>query len=235
MRFASALALAVCILAGMATAAPPRARAQALPTFDVSPTSGPIGTEISVSGVCTNQEVRMFFQRVSDDVVFAADVFPVDDVGNWSGVIVVPSEAMGGGEPTTPGIYELRGDCRSPTDPTLNYFYEFVPFEVTADGDGGAGTDPVVEIVEALPPTSLRSTGPGTRTAMLSILADAESAIASGDVNSALRLLRNVQRHTDGCGTQPDRNDWVTDCDAQAALASTLDALIGELEVAAGM
>lgn len=229
MRFASALALAGCILVGIAAAVPLGAHAQALPTFEVSPTSGPIGTEISVSGVCTNDEVRMFFQRVSDGMVFAADVFPVDDVGNWSGVIVVPSEVMGGGEPTTPGIYDLRGDCRSPTDPTLNYFYEFVPFEVTADG---AGVAPVVEIVEALPPTSLRSAGPGIRTAMLSILFNAESAISSGDVESALGLLRNVRRHTDGCGTQPDRNDWVTSCDAQAALGSMLDTLIGELEAA---
>ncbi len=64
---------------------------------------------------------------------------------------------------------------------------------------------------------------------MLSILADTEAAITAGDSGAALDLLRNLRRHTDGCGATPDRNDWVRTCPAQQTLVPPIDDLVASL------
>jgi len=64
---------------------------------------------------------------------------------------------------------------------------------------------------------------------MLSRLEDIEASIAAGDISGAIRALRNLRRTVDGCGSSPDRNDWIEDCTAQVQIRDLIDLLITNL------
>ena len=38
----------------------------------------------------------------------------------------------------------------------------------------------------------------------------------------ALRLLDSLDAHVDGCGTEPDRDDWIVDCASQSGFRELL-------------
>jgi outer membrane protein assembly factor BamB len=89
-------------------------------------------------------------------------------------------------------------------------------------------TDVVAEAVTELGDEDFAATG--HRVAILSMLADAEALIADVDVDGAVRLLRNLRRRIDGCGEQPDRNDWIVRCAAQVEIRSKVDLLVETLQ-----
>jgi hypothetical protein len=106
------------------------------------------------------------------------------------------------------------------------------PLDPDSDGDGipdGSDVEWIQHVVDGLPVSAFRSAAPGLRISILSFLDDAEKAVAKGDEGRALRILSELRRHLDGCGTAPDNNDWVTDCDAQHDLRAFVDLLIANV------
>lgn len=106
------------------------------------------------------------------------------------------------------------------------------PLDPDSDGDGlpdGSDPDTAGGVVTGLPDEAFAA--PGHRSAILSILDDAEAMIAGGDVAGAISLLENLRRKVDGCetGGGPDRNDWIVDCAAQAAVRDAIDRLLAAL------
>jgi len=108
------------------------------------------------------------------------------------------------------------------------------PTDPDSDDDGIVdGSDPsiIIDAVMALPIGVFANSGDpeGQRNAMLSRLEDIEASIAAGDISGAIRALRNLRRTVDGCGSSPDRNDWIEDCTAQVQIRDLIDLLITNL------
>lgn len=105
------------------------------------------------------------------------------------------------------------------------------PLDPDSDGDGipdGSDPDTLAAVVTGLPDEAFGA--PGHRTAVLSILDDAEAMIAAGDIEGAISLLGNLRRKVDGCGSFPDRNDWIVDCVAQLEVREAIDRSLASLE-----
>jgi len=107
------------------------------------------------------------------------------------------------------------------------------PLDPDSDDDGipdGEDVEFLENTLAALPPEVFRSTtGPGSRTAIMSLLKVVEARVAVGDVATALRQLSNLRSHLDGCGAIPDGNDWIVECAAQTQVRELLDLLIANL------
>jgi hypothetical protein len=71
--------------------------------------------------------------------------------------------------------------------------------------------------------------GTGTKQAILSILNAVESAALSGHVDRAIKMLGDLRKHLDGCGSVPDETDWILNCPDQTAVRSLLDLLMANL------
>jgi len=72
----------------------------------------------------------------------------------------------------------------------------------------------------------------GHRAAILAQLKAIEKSIANGNITSARHKLDNLIRHSDGCtaeSTQPGKNDWFAQCDAQQQCNRQLDFLRTQL------
>jgi hypothetical protein len=105
------------------------AGAQELLPISVEPTSGPVGTEVTVSGAdCLNEaglgevEVYLFFEDEEEPAVF-----PVDEVledGSWSLVLASTVE-------DAPGLYSFTATCFVPGSDEVIADYEFADFELT--------------------------------------------------------------------------------------------------------
>jgi Tol biopolymer transport system component len=106
------------------------------------------------------------------------------------------------------------------------------PLSSDSDGDGipdARDVEAVQAAVRSLPIAAFQPPGGGTQNAIINILDDVEARIAAGEIDEALSLLRDLRRHLDGCGTRPDRNDWIVDCTAQVAVRALVDMLIADL------
>jgi len=130
------------------------------------------------------------------------------------------------------------------------------PLDPDTDGDGlddgvevDLGTDPTDPdsdddgIPDAIDPSVLteavaglplgvfsNSADPlGQRNAMQNRIAGIEEQIAAGDHEGAIQALQDLRRTVDGCGSEPDRNDWITDCSAQVEVREIIDLLITNL------
>ncbi len=112
------------------------------------------------------------------------------------------------------------------------------PLDPDSDGDGisdGSDPDGVAAVVSALPLGSFGSASDprGTRSALLNRLAEIEELILAGEIEMALRELRNLRRRADGCdgspGEAPDSNDWITGCAAQRPVQVAIDVLVANL------
>ena len=58
-----------------------------------------------------------------------------------------------------------------------------------------------------------------------------EDKIADGDFTQAINELENdIRKKMDGCGTSSDKNDWITDCDAQFEVRPLIDDVILDLK-----
>jgi hypothetical protein len=117
-------------------------------------------------------------------------------------------------------------------DDGLEMAYGTDPGSADTDGDGlldGQDVDFVQNAVGALPISEFRPPGQGTRKAILKTLDDVERRLLAGDENGAIKLLRQLRVHLDGCGTAPDGNDWIVDCPDQTQVRALVDLLIANI------
>jgi hypothetical protein len=104
------------------------------------------------------------------------------------------------------------------------------PLNPDTDGDGipdGADPDVLSGLLDTLPDGAFQPSG--HRSALQSRLANIQQSIADGDAEAAIRQLRNLRRHVDGCGSTADGNDWVIDCAAQLSVRHLIDTMITSL------
>ena len=106
------------------------------------------------------------------------------------------------------------------------------PLDPDSDDDGipdGSDPDSLAAILASIPDASFK--GGGHRNAIENRLEQVEASILAGDVEDAVRELRNLRRKVDGCESgAPDTDDWVLDCADQDALRTVIDLLIANLE-----
>lgn len=114
------------------------------------------------------------------------------------------------------------------------------PFRLDPDSDGdgipdGSDPDSLAAAVRALDPGVFSNRGDpmGQRNAILSILRDIQEDINNGDIDQAIRALRNLLRRVDGCvspvGTSPQHDDWITNCEAQLEIRRLINVLVTNL------
>jgi hypothetical protein len=104
------------------------------------------------------------------------------------------------------------------------------PLNPDSDGDGipdGQDSQFIRNALYQLPTSAFRARG--ARQAMTVRLAAIERRIAKGDPQHAIRLLDNLRRRLDGCGTSPGRNDWIVLCRSQISFRGLIDLLIANL------
>jgi endonuclease/exonuclease/phosphatase family metal-dependent hydrolase len=106
------------------------------------------------------------------------------------------------------------------------------PLNPDTDGDGipdGEDVEWLQNAINALGKGAFKSTGPGHRTSMLKRLDAIERRVAKGNTNKAILDLEHLQRRVDGCGSVPDKDDWIVDCLVQVRIRSFIDLLIDNL------
>jgi hypothetical protein len=159
--------LGALFLAPSAVAGTP-ADASAAPTLTVSPSSGPVGTEVTVQGQgCANpgaDTVRLVFQSGPSGTTGAVDFgdIPVDGQGRFRTTVTIPAEldplqGVGGG-PTQPGSYAfvtrpptctaaftVTGQAPEPPARTVTVT-RFSCASVTVKGSGWEQTEATVEV-----------------------------------------------------------------------------------------
>jgi hypothetical protein len=116
----------------------PGTPAGAAPTLSRSPASGPAPSTISVSGTECPAGKTIAGAALLDsnqDVVSATDDLPVQAGGSWSGTLDVPA-----GTPV--GAYEVDAVCGSSADDPDPFFYDPLPFAVTASSGSTSTTVP---------------------------------------------------------------------------------------------
>ena len=207
--------------------------------------------------VLVDDENSMLCWLAADDEDVCANLFDIASDGYG---LLLTDETIEGNFAFGQGTPTANFATTFPTDTlNLDRFVHFSPVPVDGDGDGlsyadeiALGTDPdvadtdgdgipdgsdpdiIATAITALPldPSVFANSGDpaGHRNAMLNRLINIQSDIASGDIEEALRALRNLRARVDGCGASPDRNDWITDCAAQLEIRRLIDLLVTNLE-----
>jgi hypothetical protein len=107
------------------------------------------------------------------------------------------------------------------------------PLDSDSDDDGipdGHDVEFIQNTIVALTDDVFQSNSPqGMRTAFLARLNNIERLIAEGALTKALMKIANLRRELDGCGADPDRNDWIRECTAQVQVRDFLDLLADNL------
>jgi hypothetical protein len=129
-------------------------------------------------------------------------------------------------------------DCADPDtdDDELNDGLEVMvgtdPLDPDSDDDGipdGEDVEWVQNVISSLPDDVFKSTGPGSRTAMLSHLDAIEGLVAQGKIDQAIKKLNDLRLRVDGCGATADNDDWIVDCTAQMTVRDLIDLFIANL------
>ena len=105
------------------------------------------------------------------------------------------------------------------------------PLDADTDDDGaidGQDTDWIDAALLALPDSTFKAIG--HRTALIAMLDQTERFSIRGKLDKALKLLEDTRTHLDGCGSEPDSNDWIVDCAAQAEIQQLVDLLADNLQ-----
>lgn len=145
------VALFVIAVTGLAVTSAAGAAVQA---FSVSPSSGPPGTIVNVSGTACSPGITVSatqdFVRISSTTLSLATDIPVAANGSWHGTFTVPGNA-----PAAPGL--VLAACFTDALPSLTTTYTAQGFTVTA---GPAPTTTVTTPTTSKPttPTTLRQT-----------------------------------------------------------------------------
>jgi hypothetical protein len=125
-----------------------------------------------------------------------------------------PEDADDDNDGLTNGLEEILG-----TDPR----------DADTDEDGILdGGDPSIlsDKILTLPQNIFKDSGVGLCTAMSEQLLNAEKSIQKGEIDKALKSLRQLRNRVDGCPPQADDNDWIVDCNQNIWIRDLIDILI---------
>ena len=107
------------------------------------------------------------------------------------------------------------------------------PLDADTDDDGvpdGQDVEWLQTAIADIPDEAFQSMrSAGLRTALLNSLEVVENLVARGLIDEALLHIEQVRRSMDGCGAEPDSNDWIVDCDVQTQIRSLFDLLAANI------
>ncbi len=198
---------------------------------EISPKWGPIPTDSDGDGLSDEEEVALGTDPLDPDTdgdglddgaEVAAGTDPLDPDTDGDGVSDGEEVTLG----TDPLDPDTDGDGLTDGEEVA---LGTDPVDDDSDGDGivdGADPDVLSRALDAIPDSAFKSGDGGHRTAMQSILAEIQLAIAGGDTAEALRKLENLKRRVDGCGATADMNDWIIDCAEQLTVRHLIDTMI---------
>jgi hypothetical protein len=198
----------------------------------VSP--GP-GGSIEVAGSGYQPESKVGVYLFSEPVLLGTAVVGLD--GSFAGAFVIPSGVTGGTHEIVVMGFAPDGELRTlvtsiqvaedPDNDGLTTGEEMLtgtdPVNPDSDGDGiidGLDASWLIGFLDALPREDFKRRW--HRTLMKVTIANAAIAVKLGNGDIALDITRLLHRRLDGCGTSPDRSDWIVDCEAQIQFRTLL-------------
>jgi Bacterial TSP3 repeat len=106
------------------------------------------------------------------------------------------------------------------------------PNDPDSDHDGlldGQDVEFIQNAIAGTPLNVFKSPSTGNRNAALSNLDDIEALLKNNKVAKAIQALKELRKRFDGCGAQPDNNDWALVCGPQLTIRGAIDLLIFNL------
>ena len=146
--------------------------------------------------------------------------------------LVVDDLAVCGAVPTitptvTPSVTPTATRTATPTASATRTSTPIPSRTPTAAPTPNAALGRLQDAVAALPRSAFKARG--LPVAMGSILRSVADLLASGDTKHAIRKLRNLRRHVDGCPPVADTNDWIVTCTAQQQIRLLIDEAIAAI------
>lgn len=203
--------------------------------LDVDPVSAP-GDDIEIEGggFLPGSDVKIYF--LSEPVLLGAEKVGPD--GTVSASFALPDEASDGphqivvvGLDQNGGLRTLSADIdvvRDSDDDGLRDTEEAMtgtdPENPDTDGDGlidGIDASWLIDFLDQLDSDDFKRRW--HRGAMKLTVGAAALAVNFGDGDLALDILDSLDRRVDGCGANPDRSDWIVDCQSQLGFRQLLD------------
>jgi hypothetical protein len=152
----AAVAALACVVASAVMSTAPVAATDEPPDLTVTPTSGPAGTVVTVSGDdCAFNSISIFLVKLPSAVVAQSGTESSDN-GTWSGTVTVPQ----GADPAADYVVTAQCFVSAGEQSQVKHDYEQVPFDVTGGGTTpttptttppGEPTEPPVIDPEAVP------------------------------------------------------------------------------------
>lgn len=104
------------------------------------------------------------------------------------------------------------------------------PAIADSDGDGlpdGGDVEFIKNAISALPESAFKKPVSDPKFMLKTLENKVQKALREGNISQAAKALeQEIRRGLDGCGTEPDRDDRVIDCEAQIGLRTLVDQLI---------
>jgi len=108
------------------------------------------------------------------------------------------------------------------------------PLDPDSDNDGipdGKDTEWLQTAVDNLPDgVFVAGSASGITESFLGRLDTVEKLVAKGTIGQAIDELKYLRKRVDGCGSRPDKNDWIVDCAVQKRIRGYIDLLITNLK-----
>jgi probable HAF family extracellular repeat protein len=204
---------------------------------DVTPAVVDPGSPIAIGGGGFDPGSQVGAFLFSDPVLLGvADVggdgaFSIEvtvPLGTTPGVhtVVVMGSAPDGTRRTLQATIEVAGDP-DPDDDGLTTDEELLtgtdPTKPDSDGDGlidGLDASWLLDYLDGVPLSQFDRRF--HKAAMKLTVFAAAVAVNFGDADTALAITSTLHRRIDGCGSTPDRNDWMTGCASQVAFRELL-------------
>jgi hypothetical protein len=95
------------------------------------------------------------------------------------------------------------------------------PADADSDNDGladGGDVEFVQTAIQRLPISVFKPPSVAHRAVLLEGLDEIEAFLVAGKTTKAVARIDHFLTKMDGCGTRPDRDDWITDCASQVAV-----------------
>jgi hypothetical protein len=203
--------------------------------IDVDPVGVPGGDiEIEGDGFLPGSDVKVYFlsdplllgtETVgSDGTVAASFALPEDASDGWHQIIVVGFDPNGAPRTLSSEIEVIRDSDDDGLRDTEETLTGTNPENPDTDGDeliDGLDASWLIAYLDDLPVEDFKRRW--HRPVMKLYIGAAAVAVNLGDGDAALDILERLDRRVDGCGTEPDRSDWIVDCESQLEFRELLD------------